>query len=279
MTGSDDVRFRQRVRPDDRGEYHASTSAVLHHAARHSRQRLSGPAAHADRAGRHGHARGFRSPGGRRRGSARGDFLSRRRGPAGHSRHYRAQDPDAGAGAGGVRRRPAPLPGTPALVQPTPTVRQIQVAEQIFERGRMFWLQPTAQIWVMVLTGEGVGDWYVYEDFFREGDPEFDPGIVPPDEDLKQPIRGFGRLWRENRNVREQLGWATTDEFGFVTRYEYHPALSLEMMSSCPCRANTCFLVSMARASSSSRIAAPGGSTERPGPRAQDHIRAREPRP
>lgn len=123
---------------------------------------------------------------------------------------------------------PAPLPGTPVLVQPTPTVRQIQVAEQIFERGRMFWLQPTAQIWVMVLTGEGVGDWYVYEDFFKEGDPEFDPAIVPPDEDLKQPIRGFGRLWRENSNVREQLGWATTDEFGFVTRYEYHPALALE---------------------------------------------------
>ena len=126
---------------------------------------------------------------------------------------------------------PAPLPGTGTpvvLVQPTPTVRQIQVAEQIFERGRMFWLQPTAQIWVMVLTGEGVGDWYVYEDFFKEGDPEFDPGIVPPDDELKQPIRGFGRLWRENSNVREQLGWATTDEFGFVTRYEYHPALALE---------------------------------------------------
>ena len=120
---------------------------------------------------------------------------------------------------------PLPVTETLAVMQPTPTVRQIQVAEQIFERGRMFWLQPTRQIWVMVVSREGAGEWYVYEDFFEEGDLEFDPNIVPPDEDFKQPIRGFGRLWRDNTLVRQLLGWATTDEFGFVTRYEYHPAL------------------------------------------------------
>lgn len=123
---------------------------------------------------------------------------------------------------------PAPLPGTPYLVQPTPTVRQIQVAEQIFERGRMFWLQPTGQIWVMVVTGAGVGNWYVYEDQFEEGDPESDPELIPPDEDLRQPVRGFGLLWRNNTRLRELLGWGTTDEFGYVTRYEYHPALQVE---------------------------------------------------
>lgn len=123
---------------------------------------------------------------------------------------------------------PAPLPGTPFFTQPTPTVRQIQVAEQIFERGRMFWLQPTGQIWVLVVTGEGSGDWFVYEDLFEEGDLESDPGIVPPDDTLLQPVRGFGRLWRDNSEVRESLGWATTDEFGFVTSYEYHPTLRYE---------------------------------------------------
>ena len=61
--------------------------------------------------------------------------------------------------------------------------------------------------------------------FSKRGDLEFDPNIVPPDEDFKQPIRGFGRLWRDNTLVRQLLGWATTDEFGFVTRYEYHPAV------------------------------------------------------
>ncbi len=123
---------------------------------------------------------------------------------------------------------PAPLPGTPFFTQPTPTVRQIQVAEQIFERGRMFWLQPTGQIWVLVVTSEGRGDWFVYEDLFEEGDLESDPGIVPPDDTLQQPVRGFGRLWRDNSEVREQLGWATSDEFGFVTSYEYHPTLRFE---------------------------------------------------
>ncbi len=123
---------------------------------------------------------------------------------------------------------PAPLPGTPFVTQPTPTVRQIQVAEQIFERGRMFWLQPTGQIWVLVVTAEGSGDWFVYEDLFQEGDLESDPGILPPNDALQQPVRGFGRLWRDNSDVREMLGWATTDEFGFVTSYEYHPTLRFE---------------------------------------------------
>lgn len=123
---------------------------------------------------------------------------------------------------------PAPLPGTPFIVQPTPTVRQIQVAEQLFERGRMFWLQPTGQIWVLVVTAAGSGDWFVYEDLFQEGDPESDPDIVPPDDTLQQPVRGFGRLWRDNGEVREALGWATSDEFGFVTSYEYHPTLRFE---------------------------------------------------
>lgn len=134
---------------------------------------------------------------------------------------------DATPVAGLATFTPTPLlTATPAIPQPTPTVRQIQIAEQIFERGRMFWLQPTRQIWVAIVTREGGGDWYVYEDFFEEGDLELDPDIIPPNDDLKQPIRGFGRLWRDNLKVRELLGWATSDEFGFVTRYEYHPALA-----------------------------------------------------
>ena len=104
----------------------------------------------------------------------------------------------------------------------TPTINQIQVAEQVFEDGRMFWLQPTGQIWVMVVTGEGRGTWQVYEDTFAEGEAERDDSLTPP-EGMSQPERGFGKLWRENPDIREQLGWAITPEFGYVTRYEYHP--------------------------------------------------------
>jgi len=114
---------------------------------------------------------------------------------------------------------PQPTPTTDPL--PTPVVSQIQVAEQVFEKGRMFWLQPVDQIWVMVVTREGGGEWSVYQDTFEEGQPETDPSIVPPN-DFLQPERGFGKLWRENPDVREALGWAVTPEFGYVTRYEYH---------------------------------------------------------
>lgn len=123
-------------------------------------------------------------------------------------------------------RTPTEVPDptvTPAAF-PTPTFGQVQVAEQLFEHGRMFWIQPLSQIWVIVVTDEGRGSWYVYPDTFTEGEPEYDDSIVPPAENLFQPRRGFGKLWRENEEVREMMGWAVTpDEFGYISRYEYYP--------------------------------------------------------
>jgi hypothetical protein len=117
---------------------------------------------------------------------------------------------------------PTPLPTPTAQIFPTTTINQIAVAEQVFEHGRMFWVEPTQQIWVLVIDGTGRGVWTVYEDTFEEGQPESDPSIVAPP-DLLQPMRGFGKLWRENPEVREELGWAVTPEFGYVSNYEYHP--------------------------------------------------------
>lgn len=115
---------------------------------------------------------------------------------------------------------------TPALTPtpdpfPAPVISQVYVAEQRFENGRMFWLQPTDQIWVMVNTEDGQGIWLTYDDTFEEGDVEFDPTIVPP-ENLYQPVRGFGALWRSNLEVRRALGWAIELEFDHVSPYEYH---------------------------------------------------------
>jgi hypothetical protein len=108
--------------------------------------------------------------------------------------------------------------------RPTATVGQIQVAEQPFENGRMFWVQPLGQIWVLVMEGEGHGRWSIYEDTFAEGEPETDPAFIPPDESVFQPSRGFGKLWRENPDIRQALGWAVTPtEFGYISRYEYYP--------------------------------------------------------
>lgn len=120
---------------------------------------------------------------------------------------------------------PTQIPSTPSTTQsnvPTPTVGQIQVAEQVFEHGRMFWIQPQEQIWVMFDDGTGKGKWSVYPDNFQDGEPESDPSIVPPD-GMYQPERGFGKLWRNTPEIKNGLGFGITPEFGYISGYEYHP--------------------------------------------------------
>jgi hypothetical protein len=116
----------------------------------------------------------------------------------------------------------APTPNATLSSRPTPTISEIRVAEQVFENGRMMWLDPTKQIWVMILDETGGGQWEIFTDTFEDGDPESDETLEVP-EDKLQPTRGFGKLWRDNPEIREALGWATTPEFGYISRYEYHP--------------------------------------------------------
>ena len=122
---------------------------------------------------------------------------------------------------------PVPATVTPSVpptvdVRPTATLGQIQVAEEVFEHGRMFWIQPQEQIWVMYDNGQGTGQWQVYENSYKDGEPETDPSIVPPDGKY-QPVRGFGKLWREHPEIKDKLGFGITPEFGYVSNYEYHP--------------------------------------------------------
>lgn len=105
---------------------------------------------------------------------------------------------------------------------------EVQVAEQVFESGRMFWVQPVNQIWVMELTGEGSGQWFVYQDTFEEGEEI----VIPPEQQPQEaglylPERGFGKLWAENPDVRQMLGYGTTPEFGYVSRYRYIPGIEV----------------------------------------------------
>lgn len=83
-------------------------------------------------------------------------------------------------------------------------------AEQQFEHGFMLWLEANNSVFVFAKDGR----FQRYEDTFVEGQPENDPSFVPP-ENLYQPVRGFGKVWRENLEVREKLGWATGRELGF----------------------------------------------------------------
>jgi len=66
--------------------------------------------------------------------------------------------------------------------------------------------------------------WDFIGDPWREGDVE--PPSEAPD-GLYQPVRGFGRTWREQPGIRESLGWATTEESGFVaTLQEFRGGLA-----------------------------------------------------
>ena len=115
-----------------------------------------------------------------------------------------------------------PAPTSTPDPRPTATTGTISVAEEVFENGRMFYIQPLDQIWVMVVTGEGEGTWSIYPDTFEDGEAEVDPSLLPP-EGMYQPERGFGKLWRENTDVREALGWGVTPEFGYNSEYRYQP--------------------------------------------------------
>lgn len=105
---------------------------------------------------------------------------------------------------------------------PTNVAAQVDVAEEAFQQGHMFWLRPNRQIWVMVNNppDSSSGDWYCFNDTFQEGEPEIDPSLVPP-ANLYQPRRGFGKIWRSHPDLKTALGWATTPEFELVSSYTY----------------------------------------------------------
>jgi hypothetical protein len=133
---------------------------------------------------------------------------------------------------------PEPSP-TPDII-PTPYVCRAEIVEQSFENGRMFWVGKTfeqrcqeeqdfepgsGEIWVAIFDESGLsGEWLIFEDDWDSRlEPEEDPDLVPPEEGLYQPVRGFGKVWREKLSAaqREAIGWATVFEIRFVTEYRY----------------------------------------------------------
>jgi hypothetical protein len=128
---------------------------------------------------------------------------------------------------------PTPIPtaypagsGTPTqkvclyeyFFQPSPAAcpkaepRTSAAAEQPFERGTMVW----SEVDDLILILFNDNSWRAFEDTWSEDQPENDPSLNPPTE-MFQPIRGFGKVWRENPDVRQQLGWALGPELGFET--------------------------------------------------------------
>ncbi len=88
-------------------------------------------------------------------------------------------------------------------------------AEQHFERGVMLWNSQERMIYAL-FDDSGLIAWRAYVDEWQEGDPASDPSIVAPT-GLYQPVRGFGRIWREIPDVRDRLGWAVGAEASYPT--------------------------------------------------------------
>lgn len=85
-----------------------------------------------------------------------------------------------------------------------------QTAVQTFERGLMIWVQATpGSIYVL----KSDGNFERYDDTWVDGvDPVSGNMTAPPG--LTEPMRGFGKVWRNNSTVQSGLGWATAGEQG-----------------------------------------------------------------
>ncbi len=98
----------------------------------------------------------------------------------------------------------------PKLGCPTAAAQTVGLARQRFERGQMFWREDNASIYVL----NADSTWLAFADAFREGQPESDPKLTPPGGRL-QPVRGFGKVWREELGATgASIGWATEAERG-----------------------------------------------------------------
>jgi hypothetical protein len=105
---------------------------------------------------------------------------------------------------------------------PFPQVN-VPIATQQFERGSMTWVKNTngyGSIYVMFFDNNRNRMVYqYYHDSYVEGEAIGD-GSTPPAGKVA-PVRGFGKLWFTDKQVRETLGWAVAPEQGGRGHLQY----------------------------------------------------------
>jgi hypothetical protein len=83
-------------------------------------------------------------------------------------------------------------------------------AEQRFANGYMLWEAAERRIYILYTSGHN--RWQIVSDSWQEGEPICQIEPVPPG--YVHPGRGFGKVWCEDANLRERLGWALGSEMG-----------------------------------------------------------------
>jgi hypothetical protein len=97
--------------------------------------------------------------------------------------------------------------GNPPIPQP------LAAASQLFERGLMIYVASPTGGQGVIYTMTTDGRFRRFDDTWLQGiDPDSGGEAVPPG--LLEPIRGFGKVWRLNPDVRAALGYAVIPEQG-----------------------------------------------------------------
>ena len=120
------------------------------------------------------------------------------------------------------------VPFRGALGCPLPILEGVPASAQLFEGGRMIWIDlgHRSRRMIYVFPGDpidsaaGLEDppYAVFADTWDESQP-IDSGLTPPPNHY-EPQRGFGKVWREHPEIREQLGWAITLEQPGTANYQ-----------------------------------------------------------
>ena len=96
-----------------------------------------------------------------------------------------------------------------------PEAREIGIADMVvqrFELGLMVWRGDTRMIYVFKGgPRDTLGTWRQFRDNWTETEPTPRPQATPP-AGMFEPERGFGKVWRENPDIKRDLGWATERE-------------------------------------------------------------------
>ena len=118
---------------------------------------------------------------------------------------------------GGIAQ-PEPITQPSPEAEPPVTYGPVQAEAVTFERGEMFWIQDTNQVFVLTYGTEQLnGTYKAYQNTWMDGMPEVDPALetqVPAG--LVQPTRRFGQAWRTYAGVRDALGWATDETLPYT---------------------------------------------------------------
>jgi hypothetical protein len=80
----------------------------------------------------------------------------------------------------------------------------------------MVWNGSTREIFILY----NDGTYQTAQDTWTEGEV-FNDGRTPPD-GRYAPTRGFGKVWFNDANIRQRLGWATAQEQSYNTTWETH---------------------------------------------------------